>query len=253
MTDLVVIIPAFNEEASIGHVLRDLPRGRVLDVLVVDNGSTDRTAERARACGAVVVDEPRRGYGQACLTGIAAAAGREPEIVVFLDGDYSDHPEELDALLAPLDADRADLVIGSRMAGNREPGAMLPQAVVGNRVASVLMRWIWGARFTDLGPFRAIRFDALRRLGMTDRNYGWTIEMQIRAAEAGLRCVEVPVSYRRRIGVSKVTGTLRGTLAASAKILWTIARYAATRGRRTYAPPRRAEIERIEPRAERRG
>jgi glycosyltransferase involved in cell wall biosynthesis len=205
----------------------DLPADLVDEVIVIDNASTDETADNASAAGATVVRETRKGYGFACLAGIEAARSRRPDVIVFLDGDYSDHPDELPLLLAPIRNGEADLVIGSRMTGHREPGAMLPQALAGNRLACALMRLIWGARFTDLGPFRAIRFEALEALEMQDETYGWTIEMQIKAVRAGLRCTEVPVSYRRRIGVSKITGTVSGTLKASWKILWTIARYAA--------------------------
>ena len=223
---VIVIIPAFNEARAIGRVVGDIPDGLVEEVVVVNNASTDETVTNARAAGATVLTEPRRGYGYACLCGIAYARDRQPDIAVFLDGDYSDHPDEMVGLVQPIAAGKADLVIGSRILGRREPGAMLPQALVGNRIACALMRLFWGARFTDLGPFRAIRFSALERLGMEDTTYGWTIEMQIRAARAGLRCAEVPVSYRRRIGVSKVTGTVAGTVKASVKILWTVGRFA---------------------------
>lgn len=222
---VLVIIPAFNEARSIGRVVGDIPP-HIDEVVVVNNASTDETERNARAAGATVLREDRQGYGWACLRGIDYARTKTPDVVVFLDGDYSDHPDEMDRLLAPIRRDEADFVVGSRMNGEREPGAMLPQALVGNRIACTLMRWIWGARFTDLGPFRAIRFDDLLALGMQDTTYGWTVEMQIKAVRAGLRCAEVPVSYRRRIGVSKITGTLAGTAKASAKILWTIARYA---------------------------
>jgi glycosyltransferase involved in cell wall biosynthesis len=219
-----VLIPAFNEEASIVRVLADLPAEMLHEIVVVDNGSTDRTAEVARLAGARVVQEPRRGYGQACLTGIARAD--HPDIIVFLDGDYSDHPEELPQVLAPILEGRADMVIGARVPGKREPGAMLPQALFGNWLATTLIRLLWGFRYTDLGPFRAITRESLQRIGMRDTNFGWTVEMQIKALREGLRIVEVPVSYRRRVGVSKITGTIRGTVSAGYKILWTIARYA---------------------------
>ncbi|MEP0547302.1 MAG: glycosyltransferase family 2 protein [Rhodothermales bacterium] len=221
----LVIIPAFNEARSIGRVIGDIP-DHVAEVVVVNNASTDETERNAAAAGATVLREDRQGYGWACLRGIDYARTRTPDVVVFLDGDYSDHPDELDLLLAPIRRGEADFVVGSRVTGEREPGAMLPQALVGNRLACALMRWLWGARFTDLGPFRAIRFADLLALGMQDTTYGWTVEMQIKAVRAGLRCAEVPVSYRRRIGVSKITGTLAGTAKASAKILWTIGRYA---------------------------
>ncbi|MEL6770759.1 MAG: glycosyltransferase family 2 protein [Bacteroidota bacterium] len=230
----IVLIPAFNEARSIGKVIGDLPADRVAEVVVINNASTDETEANAKAAGATVVREDRRGYGSACLRGLAYVAALpdvlKPDVIVFLDGDYSDHPDELPQLLAPIARDEADLVIGSRMAGRKrdmvEPGAMLPQAVFGNRLACGLMRVIWGGRFTDLGPFRAIRREALDALGMEDTTYGWTVEMQIKALRQGLRCTEVPVSYRRRIGVSKITGTVRGTLGASYKILATIGKYA---------------------------
>ena len=223
---ILVIIPAFNEARAIGKVVGDIPAGLVEEVVVVNNASTDETVANARAAGATVLTEPRRGYGWACLRGIAYARTKQPDVVVFLDGDYSDHPEEMTALVAPIAAGEADFVLGSRMIGERERGAMLPQAIFGNWLACTLMRWIWSARFTDLGPFRAIRFADLLALDMQDTTFGWTIEMQIKAVRAGLRTVEIPVSYRRRVGVSKVTGTVSGTVKASAKILWTIAKYA---------------------------
>ena len=223
----LVLIPAFNEARAIGRVIGAIPAGLVDEVVVVDNASTDETARTARAAGATVLREDRRGYGYACLRGIAYAKTRAPDVVVFLDGDYSDHPDEMGRLLAPILAGEADFVVGSRMTGEREPGALLPQALVGNRLACGLMRLFWRARFTDLGPFRAIRFADLLALDMRDTTYGWTVEMQIKAVRAGLRCAEVPVSYRRRIGVSKITGTVAGTVKASAKILWMIARHAA--------------------------
>ena len=220
---IAVVIPALDEEQAIGKVLRDIPEG-ARQVVVVDNGSRDRTAEVARGLGAEVVAEPRRGYGQACLTGIAQLD--RPDIVVFLDGDYSDYPEEMSELVAPLLPGEADLVIGSRTLGQREKGALLPQARFGNWLSTLLIRLLFGVSFTDLGPFRALRFDALQRLAMQDRDFGWTVEMQVKAARLGLRAVEVPVRYRRRIGTSKITGTLSGTLRAGHKILWTIFRYA---------------------------
>jgi hypothetical protein len=217
---IAVIIPAFNEEESLPLVLGALPRDRVDEILVVDNGSTDRTAAVAERHGARVVREPHRGYGAACLAGIAASDGHD--IVAFLDADYSDHPEELPALLDPVLAGDADLVIGTRMAHAESRGALLPQARFGNALAAFLMRVLFGIRCTDLGPFRVIRRDALLRLGMRDRDYGWTVEMQLRARLAGLRVREVPVRYRARVGQSKITGTLRGTVAAGYKILKTI-------------------------------
>lgn len=224
MLSLAVLIPAFNEEQAIAQVLAAIPSGLAQQVVVVDNGSTDRTAEVARSLGARVVSEPRRGYGQACLSGLAALAS--VDIVVFLDGDYSDYPDEMPALLAPILRGEADLVIGSRVLGTRQRGALLPQQRLGNALATWLIRWFYGVRYTDLGPFRAIRTDALRRLQMQDRDYGWTVEMQVKAAQAGLRLAEVPVSYRRRLGVSKISGTLKGTLKAGHKIITTILRHA---------------------------
>ncbi|OON70213.1 glycosyltransferase family 2 protein [Hymenobacter sp. CRA2] len=225
-----VIIPAHNEAQSIGRVLADIPAGWVREVIVVDNASTDDTATPARAGGATVLREERPGYGHACLRGMAHCYARpaheQPAIIVFLDGDYSDYPEELPSLVQPILREGVDMVIGSRALGQRERGAMLPQQIFGNWLATTLLRRLYGARFTDLGPFRAIRADALRRLDMQDQTYGWTVEMQLKAARQGLRCTEVPVRYRRRIGVSKISGTVQGTLGAGYKILWTIFRYA---------------------------
>jgi len=231
MTTLA-IIPAFNEARAIGQVVGDIPDGLVDEVVVVNNASTDATEARARAAGATVVREERQGYGHACLRGIEYAKTRRPDVLVFLDGDYSDHPE-----------DQADFVVGSRIRGEAEPGALLPQAQAGNRLACTLMEQIWGAEYTDLGPFRAIRFRDLQALDMQDKTFGWTIEMQIKAVEAGLRVDEVPVSYRRGIGPSKITGTLSGTMKASAKILWTIGRMAATTHRR--APRLQERVDRF--------
>jgi glycosyltransferase involved in cell wall biosynthesis len=194
---------------------------------VVDNGSRDGTAAVARAAGARVVWEPRRGYGQACLAGIEAAGGAD--ILVFLDADHSDDASQLDALLAPILAGTADMVMGSRQLGRRAPGAQPWHAVLGTRLSVVLMNLLVGTRATDLGPFRAITADGLRRLGMQDRTFGWTVEMQLKAARRGLRVEEVPVDYRPRIGRSKVSGTVSGSLRAGAKILGTIARHALTR------------------------
>ncbi|PEN13656.1 UDP-glucose--dolichyl-phosphate glucosyltransferase [Longibacter salinarum] len=236
---ILVIIPAFNEARAIAQVIGDVP-DRVDEVVVVNNASTDETEDNARAAGATVLTEPKQGYGYACLRGIEYARARQPDIVVFLDGDYSDHPDEMGRLLKPILNDEADFVVGSRIRGEAEPGAMLPQARIGNRLACTLMQWIWGARYTDLGPFRAIRFRDLLALDMQDQTFGWTIEMQIKAIEAGLRICEVPVSYRKRVGVSKITGTLSGTVKASAKILWTIFRFALRRGKNVPLAARRA-------------
>lgn len=222
-----VIIPAFNEEDSIGLVVRDIPGEIVDEIVVVDNGSTDLTASVAREAGAVVIDQKLRGYGNACLRGIEylRESGEAPGVVVFLDGDYSDYPEETADLIRPVIDCGYDMVIGSRMLGRRESGAMLPQALFGNMLATFLINLFYGVRFTDLGPFRAIKFDKLLELQMEDRTYGWTVEMQIKAAKSGLRCTEIPVSYRKRIGKSKITGTLTGTLKAGYKIIWTILKH----------------------------
>jgi glycosyltransferase involved in cell wall biosynthesis len=226
---IAVIIPALNEEASLPRVLADIPGDLVQEVVVVDNGSCDRTAEVARAYGATVLAEPRRGYGSACLRGIVylkvEIPDRVPDIVVFLDGDYSDHPEEMAAVVRPIIMEDYDLVIGSRTKGEAEKGALLPQARLGNALATFLMRFLYGFTYSDLGPFRAVRFAKLLALGMVDRDYGWTVEMQIKAVKCGLKITEVPVRYRKRIGQSKVTGTWKGTVLAGYKILWTVARY----------------------------
>ncbi|NIA14535.1 MAG: DUF2064 domain-containing protein [Nitrospiraceae bacterium] len=215
-----VVIPALNEEASIEKVLDAIPEW-VDDIVVGDNGSTDRTREVAERHGARVVLEPRRGYGAACLAAMGVLD--KPDVVVFLDGDFSDYPEEMDALVDPIIGGEAALVIGSRVRGEREPGALTPQARFGNWLACGLMRLFWGQRFTDLGPFRAIAYPALMALGMRDRDYGWTVEMQIKAVCRGVRAMEVPVRYRKRIGRSKVSGTVRGIVGAGTKILSTIA------------------------------
>ncbi len=233
LADVAVVIPAFNEEESLPLVLGDLPKvGRVI---VVDNASTDQTAQVAAGAGAVVVHEPQRGYGSACLAGLAklrasvAAGEPAPRVVVFVDADYSDHVELLPDVVRPIDDGEADFVLGSRLLGQREPGAMPPQSVYGNRLACFLMRVLFGARYTDLGPFRAIDYEALERLGMVDQNFGWTVEMQIKATRAGLRIREIPVPYRRRIGASKISGTVSGTFKAGYKILYTIAKYGCQR------------------------
>jgi glycosyltransferase involved in cell wall biosynthesis len=217
---VAAVIPALNEEQGIARVLPAIPRDLVAEVVVVDNGSTDRTAEVARTLGATVLSEPRRGYGAACLKGLAHLAHDPPEVVVFLDGDGSDRPEELAALLRPITREGADLVIGSRLRGRREPGAMLPHSYWGNVFCCAVINRLHGTRFTDLGPLRAVTWAGLEALRMADRDYGWTAEMQIKAARRGLKVVEVPVSYRCRLGRSKVSGTLRGTLGAATKILW---------------------------------
>jgi len=218
-----VIIPAVDEEEAIGLVLAELP-AIVTEVIVVDNGSRDRTAEIASAAGARVVSEPRRGYGQACLAGIAAA--EDAEILAFLDADHSDYPAQLTDVVGPILEGQADLVIGSRSLGRREAGAHPWHAILGTRLCVGLMNLLAGSRATDLGPMRAISRQALARLEMRDRNFGWTVEMQVKAARHGLRVMEVPVDYRPRIGRSKVSGTLSGSVRAGAKILSVIVREA---------------------------
>jgi len=221
-----VIIPAFNEEKSIVKVIGDIPK-LVRYVVVANNNSTDRTAEVAMEVGAQVVFEPQKGYGKACLTAIEWIKRQDvqPDILVFLDGDYSDYPEELEGLIAPILANKADLVIGSRSMGQREVGSMTLPQVFGNGLATLLMRWMYGAKFSDLGPFRAISWSKLLALGMVDQNFGWTIEMQIKAHQAKLRYLEIPVTYRKRIGVSKVSGTVKGVIGAGYKIILTIFKY----------------------------
>lgn len=221
----LVVIPAFNEEDSIAHVVKAIPRHYVAEIVVVNNGSTDRTAEVARASGATVLTEPRRGYGYACMRGIAHATDSGAEIIVFLDGDNSDYPEDLADVTRPITSEGYEMVIGSRVLGMKERGALLPQAIFGNWLACLLIKWFWGYRFTDLGPFRAVRMSALKRMQMRDPTFGWTVEMQIKAAKLRLKCREVPVRYRKRIGRSKVTGTFSGTVKASLKIIYTIFKY----------------------------
>lgn len=246
MTRVGLVMPALDEEQALPLVLAELPRSRRPIVVVVDNGSTDRTAEVARAGGAHVVHEPRRGYGQACLAGfwwLLSGEGLAPpladgDLVVFLDADHSDYPEDLESLLAPLLADEADFVLGSRVLGGASLKALLPQAWFGNRLACFLMRLLFGARYTDLGPFRALRVEALRRLEMGDTGFGWTIEMQLKARSRALRVREVPVRYRARVGKSKITGTLSGTLRAGAKILGWIGAWRL----RTWLAPERVAV-----------
>jgi glycosyltransferase involved in cell wall biosynthesis len=223
-----VIIPAYNEEESIGKVIDEIPKSLVRDIIVCNNASKDNTELVAKAHGATVVNEPNPGYGNACLKGIAylKSLSEQPDIVVFLDGDYSDYPSEMKQVIAPILENDYDLVIGSRALGKKEKGAVTPQQIFGNWLATTLIRWIYGYRFTDLGPFRAIRWDKLMAINMIDKNYGWTVEMQIKAAQHQLKATEVPVNYRQRIGVSKVSGTIKGSVMAGYKILLLIFKYA---------------------------
>ncbi len=217
-----MVIPTYNEAQSIGRVLADIPV-MVDEVLVVDSDSNDGTAAIAREAGARVLREPRRGYGRACLSGLAAV--NSPDVVVFLDGDYSDRPAEMSLLLEPLRNDSADMVIGSRLAGARTPGALPWHAVFGNRLAAGLITSFSGVRLTDLGPFRAVRYNALIGLGLQESTYGWPVEMIVKGARRGLRIVEVPVSYHPRLGSSKISGTFRGSIGAAWGILSAIAKY----------------------------
>ena len=221
-----VIIPAYNEEKSIPKVLAEIPN-IVRNIVVANNNSTDRTGEVAKAAGAEVVFEGQKGYGKACLTAMDWIRIQEvqPDIVVFLDGDYSDYPEEMTDLIRPILDRRADLVIGSRALGKREAGSMTFPQVFGNWLATTMMRYMQGAKFSDLGPFRAISWKKLLELNMIDQNFGWTIEMQIKAHQKGLRYTEIPVNYRKRIGVSKVSGTVKGVIGAGYKIIFTIFKY----------------------------
>ena len=222
-----VIIPAFNEQNGVGQVVNDIPDELVDEVIVVNNASTDQTEKVAGKAGATVLREPQKGYGRACLKGIAYLKSSEtsPDIVVFIDADYSDYPEEMVQLVQPIIHNDYDLVIGSRALGKRQKGAMTPQQIFGNWLATSLLRIFYNVKFTDLGPFRAIKYEKLLALNMQDQTYGWTVEMQLKAAKMGLRCTEVPVSYRPRVGFSKISGTIKGTIMAGYKIIWTIFKY----------------------------
>ncbi len=219
-----VIIPAYNEEKAISYVVRDIPKDLVDYIIVVDNGSKDDTVTKAKEAGAITVQEPKRGYGNACLKGISTLPA-DTDIVVFLDGDYSDYPEDMANIVSPIVEGKADLAIGSRLLGARESGALLFQAYVGNKLATFLIHLFWGFRFTDLGPFRAIRYKSLMQMDMKDKDFGWTVEMQIKAIMNNFRIVEVPVRYRKRIGQSKITGTIKGSVKAGIKIIYTILKY----------------------------
>lgn len=219
-----VIIPVYNEVDSIGNVILEIPKEIVRHIIVCDNGSTDNTSAVASAAGAIVVYQPKKGYGNACLKGMdfVSALDRKPDIIVFLDGDYSDYPEEITQLIRPVIEKNDDMVIGSRALGVMESGAMMPQQIFGNWLATNLIKSIYNYSFTDLGPFRAIKYDKLIAMKMADKTFGWTVEMQVKAAKMKLKTSEIPVRYRKRIGKSKVSGTIKGTILAGHKILWTI-------------------------------
>lgn len=227
MLKIKIIIPAFNEENGVGQVIQEIPKRIVDEIIVVNNASTDKTEIIARDNGATVLHEAIPGYGRACLTGIEYVkhSPSKPDVIVFLDADHSDYPEEIIQLIQPILDNKADLVIGSRALGNKEKGSMTPQQIFGNWLATRLLKLLYNVKFSDLGPFRAIRFDKLLELDMQDKTYGWTVEMQLKAAKKGLKCVEIPVRYRKRIGVSKISGTVKGTLMAGYKILFTIFKY----------------------------
>ena len=226
MTQIKVIIPAYNEADSITNVINDIP-DIVNEIIVVNNHSSDDTAINAKKAGATVLSENRRGYGYACLKGMDYISHQElkPDIIVFLDGDYSDYPKELTKVVKPIIEDDIDLVIGARVKQLREQGSMTPQQIFGNWLATFLMKLFFKAKFTDLGPFRAIKYDKLLELNMEDKTYGWTVEMQLKALKQKLSYIEVPVSYKQRIGVSKVSGTVKGTIFAGVKILGWIFKY----------------------------
>ena len=226
MAHIDLIIPAYNEADSIPSVLAEVPK-LVREIVVVDNNSTDETGLRASNGGATVLREPQKCYGHACLKGInyVLQKSEPPDIIVFMDGDYSDYPEDLVQIVQPIAAGEVDLVIGSRVKALRETGSMTPQQVFGNWLATTLMRIIFNSRFTDLGPFRAIRTEALKGLKMEDKTYGWTVEMQLKALKNKLAYAEVPVRYKKRIGVSKVSGTVKGSIFAGIKILHWIFKY----------------------------
>lgn len=227
MTRIGVVIPAYNEEKSIAHVIKEIPTNLVYEIVVVNNHSSDSTARIAKENGATVLDEFRKGYGWACLKAIEYFKQKpgQPDIIVFLDGDFSDYPDEMQLIVNPIIEDGYDLVIGSRTLGIREKGAMTPQQIFGNWLATLLIKVIYRIQFTDLGPFRAIKFNKLLLLNMTDKTYGWTVEMQVKAAKQHFKCCEVPVNYRKRIGFSKVSGTVKGTFGAGYRILLTVFKY----------------------------
>jgi len=228
MSEIYVIIPAINEEASIAKVINDIPENFVKEVVVIDNGSVDNTIENASNAGATVLTEPIKGYGAACLKGMdhIFAKCKDDDVIVFIDGDYSDYPEEMKKIAAPVVNENYDMVIGSRILGKKlgmtEEDSLLPQAEFGNWLSTALIKLFWKYEFTDLGPFRAVKVSSLKKMKMADMNYGWTVEMQIKAAKLKMKCTEVPVRYRKRIGKSKVTGTVSGSVKAGVKILYTI-------------------------------
>ena len=227
MSQLIkVIIPAYNEQDSIASVIQDIPT-IVDEVIVISNNSTDNTEANAKKAGATVLQEKRKGYGYACLKGMEyiSKQNTKPDIVVFLDGDYSDYPEQLTEIVAPIIKDNIDFVIGARVKRLREQGSMTPQQVFGNWLATFLMKLFFGAKFTDLGPFRAIKYDKLLALNMEDKTYGWTVEMQLKALKQKFSYVEIPMKYRNRIGISKVSGTVKGSIMAGVKILGWIFKY----------------------------
>lgn len=223
---IIVIIPAFNEAKAIQNVIAEIPKDLVQEIIVVNNNSGDETPLVAKNAGATVLDEPQQGYGYACLKGIEYAKTKKPDIVVFLDADYSDYPDEMRSLIPKITKENYDMVIGSRALGKRVRGSMAPQQIFGNWLATTLLRWIYGVHYTDLGPFRAIKFDKLMALNMQDKTYGWTVEMQVKASKMNFKTCEIAVNYRNRIGQSKVSGTVKGTIGAGYKILWTIFKYA---------------------------
>lgn len=227
MTKISVIIPAFNEEQSIGLVINAIPNW-IAEIIVVDNNSSDNTNKNALDNGATVLTEKRKGYGYACLKGLDYIASQKvkPDIIVFLDGDYSDYPQEMNLLLQPILTRQADFVVGTRVKNLRENGAMTPQQIFGNWLATFLMKLFFNSKFTDLGPFRAIKYSQLMELNMEDKTYGWTVEMQLKVLKRKISYTEIPVRYRNRIGKSKVSGTVKGTIMAGIKIISWIFKYA---------------------------
>lgn len=224
---VIVIIPAFNEENSVAKVINDIPKSIVDKIIVVNNNSNDQTKINAKIAGAIVLDEPIQGYGNACLKGISFTKKltQKPDIIVFIDADYSDYPEEIEELIKPIIEQNYDMVIGSRALGGRQKGSMAPQQIFGNWLATTLIKLFYKVDYSDLGPFRAIRFDKLLEIEMVDKTYGWTVEMQLKAAKLKLKTIEIPVKYRIRIGHSKVSGTVKGTIGAGYKIITTIFKY----------------------------